>query len=122
MKFLTANIEEDITALGQEIQGLKQQIAQANQKRVHLDAENQQNVSAERRTETQLMKIRETKRKCVMVTLKIFIYEPRYEKTGLRGFGPGPTKTGLYSHRRWLEAKNFVRFSHDAANIIKTTK
>ena len=30
--------------------------------------------------------------------------EPRYEKTGLRGFRPGPTQTGLYCHRRWLEA------------------
>ena len=29
--------------------------------------------------------------------------EPRCEKTGLRGFRPGPTQTGLYSHRRWLE-------------------
>ena len=26
------------------------------------------------------------------------------EKTGLRGFRPGLTQTGLYSHRRWLEA------------------
>ena len=32
------------------------------------------------------------------------VYKPRCEKTGLRGFGPGPTQTGLYSHRRWLEA------------------
>ena len=31
-------------------------------------------------------------------------FEPRCEKTGLRGFGPGPTQTGLYNHRRWLEA------------------
>ena len=31
-------------------------------------------------------------------------YEPRCEKTGLRSFLPGPTKTRLYSHRRWLEA------------------
>ena len=30
--------------------------------------------------------------------------EPRSEKTGLRGFRPGPTQTELYSHRRWLEA------------------
>ena len=30
--------------------------------------------------------------------------EPRCEKTGLRGFLPGPTQTGLYSHRRRLEA------------------
>ena len=32
------------------------------------------------------------------------LYEPRCEKTGLRGFRPGPTQTRLYSHRRWLEA------------------
>ena len=31
-------------------------------------------------------------------------YEPRREKTSLRDFRPGPTQTGLYSHRRWLEA------------------
>ena len=31
-------------------------------------------------------------------------FEPRCEKTGLRGFRPGPTQTGLYSHRRWIEA------------------
>ena len=31
-------------------------------------------------------------------------YEPRCEKTGLRGFRPGPTQTGLCSHRIWLEA------------------
>ena len=30
--------------------------------------------------------------------------EPRREKTGLRGFRPGPTHTRLYSYRRWLEA------------------
>ena len=35
------------------------------------------------------------------------IFEPRSEKTGLRGFRPGLTQTGLYSHRRWLEACNF---------------
>ena len=26
--------------------------------------------------------------------------EPRCEKTGLRGFRPGPTQTGLHNHRR----------------------
>ena len=30
--------------------------------------------------------------------------EPRCEKTGLRGFRPGPTQSRLYSYRRWLEA------------------
>ena len=28
--------------------------------------------------------------------------EPRCEKTGLRGFRPGPTQTRLYNHTRWL--------------------
>ena len=32
------------------------------------------------------------------------LYEPRPEQTGLRGFRLGPIQTGLYSHRRWLEA------------------
>ena len=40
---------------------------------------------------------------CIPVTTTI-IFEPRYEKTGLRGFRPGPTQTGLCSHRIWLEA------------------
>ena len=35
------------------------------------------------------------------------IIEPRREKTGLRGFRPGPTQTGLYKHRKELEACNF---------------
>ena len=29
-------------------------------------------------------------------------YEPSCEKTGNRGFRPGPTQTGLYCFRRWL--------------------
>ena len=32
------------------------------------------------------------------------LFEPRREKTGLRGFRPGPTQTGLYSLRSRLEA------------------
>ena len=36
--------------------------------------------------------------------LTCMIYEPRCEKTGLRGFRPGPTQTGLYSHGRSLVA------------------
>ena len=30
--------------------------------------------------------------------------EPCSEKTGLRGFLPGPTQTGLCNYTRWLEA------------------
>ena len=32
------------------------------------------------------------------------LYEPHFGETGLLGFRPGPTQTGLYSYRRWLEA------------------
>ena len=32
------------------------------------------------------------------------IIELRREKTGLRGFRPGLTQTGLYSHRKGCEA------------------
>ena len=34
-------------------------------------------------------------------------FEPVHEKTNNLGFQPGSTQTGLYSHRRWLEAENF---------------
>ena len=37
----------------------------------------------------------------------VVLFEPRCEKTGLRDFRPGPTQTGLYSYRRWIEASNF---------------
>ena len=53
--------------------------------------------------------IRRMKRRAIhnLIMLKntpYHIYEPRYEKTGRRGFRPGPTLTGLYIHKRWLEA------------------
>ena len=35
---------------------------------------------------------------------RVQLFEPRREKTGLRGFRPGPTQTGLYSLRKELEA------------------
>ena len=36
----------------------------------------------------------------------LMLNEPRREKTGLWGFRPGPTQTGLYSHTRWLEPRD----------------
>ena len=50
-------------------------------------------------------------------------FEPRCEKTGLRGFRLGLTQTGLYSHRRWLEALNFVfRNMRDCTIYVAKTK
>ena len=44
-------------------------------------------------------------------------------KNGLRGFRTGPTQTGLYSHRRWLEACNFVfRKLRDCTIRVAKTK
>ena len=42
-------------------------------------------------------------KKVVISLLSSTSYEPRCEKTGLWGFRPGPTQTGLYNDRRWLE-------------------
>ena len=36
------------------------------------------------------------------------LHEPRREKTYLRGFRPGPTQTGLYNNRKWLENLTFL--------------
>ena len=50
-------------------------------------------------------------------------YEPRRQKTGLRGFQPGPTQTRLYSHRRWLETWNFgFRKQRDCTVQVAKTK
>ena len=50
-------------------------------------------------------------------------YESRTEKTGLRGFRPCPTQTGLCSHRRWLEAWNFgFRKKRDCTIRVAKTK
>ena len=37
------------------------------------------------------------------ISMTLFMYELHHEKTRLQGFQPGPTHTGLYNHRRWLE-------------------
>ena len=50
-------------------------------------------------------------------------FEPRYEKIGLRGFRSGPTKTGLYNQRRWLDARNFgFRKKRDCTMRVAKTK
>ena len=38
------------------------------------------------------------KKKTKVRSYNVTIFEPRSEKTGLRGFRPGPTQTRLYSH------------------------
>ena len=39
------------------------------------------------------------KRTAEFAFISSLLYEPHREKTGLRGFRPGPTQTALYSHR-----------------------
>ena len=41
------------------------------------------------------------------VSPHILLFEPRCEKTGLRGFRPGATQTRLYKHTRWIGARFF---------------
>ena len=46
-----------------------------------------------------------TKKVAIQKMLRFCLeYEPVHEKTNNLGFQPGLTQTGLYSHRRWLEA------------------
>ena len=40
----------------------------------------------------------------VTYLMNTLLFEPRREKTEIRGLQPGPTQTGLYSHSRRLEA------------------
>ena len=68
-------------------------------------------------------------RRCVLrrvilgYTVCLLPNEPRCEKTGLRGFRPGPTQTGLYSQRRSLEAWNFgFRNKRDCTTRVAKTK
>ena len=37
------------------------------------------------------------------------IIEPQCEKTGLQGFQPGPTQTGLYSTNRAVQLQKMAR-------------
>ena len=49
--------------------------------------------------------------------------EPGPEKTCLQGFPPGPTQTGLYSHRRLLEVRNLgLRKWRDCITYEEKTK
>ena len=51
------------------------------------------------------------------------IIELRREKTCLWGFLPGSTQTGLCSHRRWLEDRNFgFRKKRDCTIFVAKTK
>ena len=50
------------------------------------------------------------------------IYEPRSEKTGLRGFRPGPTQSRLYSYRRWLEGLYYPFSENKGADQLRICK
>lgn len=67
-KFLTANVEEDIAALTSQLDILQQTLGQIRQQKVQLDSDIQMNTQEERKSETQLMKIREAKRKISLVS------------------------------------------------------
>ena len=51
-----------------------------------------------------VLSVLKLRRLCYYIGNDDKLYEPRREKTGLRGFRPGPTQTGLYKLRKELEA------------------
>ncbi|XP_052775286.1 structural maintenance of chromosomes protein 6-like isoform X1 [Mya arenaria] len=65
-RLLTSNVEEDIASLTLEIAGMRQKIEQLRQTRTQFDTDIQENTNLDRKTSTQLMKIREAQRKVTM--------------------------------------------------------
>ena len=49
-------------------------------------------------------------------------YEPLCKKTGLRGFRPGSTQIGLYSHRSRLEACFGYKLKRNGTICVAKTK
>ena len=43
----------------------------------------------------------------IVVFCSAGLIEPRHDKTCLRGYRPGPTQSGLYTHRRWRGSLKF---------------
>ena len=59
---------------------------------------------------------------CECKTIGFFHAIHHMSRDGLRGFRPGPTQTGLYSHRRWLETWNlgFRKQRYCTIQVAKT--
>ena len=59
----------------------------------------------------------------VYVSLLVIIYVPSHKKINNLGFRPGLIQTGLYSHRRRLEAQNFgFKTKRDSTICVMKTK
>ena len=57
----------------------------------------------------------------IIETVVSLTNEPRCERTGIWGFRPGLTQTGLYSHRSRLEAWNFeFKKKQDCTNWVNS--
>ena len=54
-----------------------------------------------------ILSLIDTFQACKSAHLYIPPYEPRHEKTCIRGLRPGKTQTGLLSYSDWLESWNF---------------
>ena len=53
----------------------------------------------------------------------VSLNEPSHEKTYRRAFRPGPTQTGLYNQRKWLEARNLrIRKKRDCIIYVTQAK
>ena len=64
----------------------------------------EQQIKLEKRTRKKTQRFYKNLRESNKGNEKTAKGEPRHEKTGLRGFRPGPTQTGLYKLRKELEA------------------
>ena len=53
--------------------------------------------------------------------LYVTLYMSRMQENRSFGFPTGPTETGLFCHRRWLEAENFGIRKKRGCTILKET-
>ena len=72
VKFLTANVEEDIFRMGEELKMVKSDIAKNRQNQQTLKTEIHKNENEARKTDTQLMKITQKIRKMTSVSVTTY--------------------------------------------------
>lgn len=74
VKFLTANVQEDIVKMGEELKMIRSEIDKNKQNLQSLNTEIHKNESEAKKTDTQLMKITQKIRKLTSVSYYIFMF------------------------------------------------
>ena len=80
VKFLTANVQEDIIKMEEELKMCRSEIEKNRQNQLSLNTEIHKNENEAKKTDTQLMKITQKIRKLTSVSYYIFIFCVFFDK------------------------------------------